>query len=89
MWGHCACGHDFGPLYRPLTQLEEPQEPPQPEEYLSRGRINRLLWRLYFVAAIILIVTKSFHALSWLTSAAALVLALLFWAPMDFPSRKP
>ena len=47
MWGHCACGHDFGPLYRPLTQLEEPQEPPQPEEYLSRARINRLLWRLF------------------------------------------
>jgi hypothetical protein len=87
MWRYCGCGYDFGSGTRTGPKAEESLESQQ-GEWLTWERVNRFLCRLFLVAVIALLVSEPFPSLRWLTSSSALILALLFWAPLSFFSRE-
>jgi hypothetical protein len=84
MWRFCACGHDFSPgvRVRAVAKEEESCES-QPAKYLTGERVRRWTWRLYLIAGVTFIIARPFHALHWLTYAAAFVLVALFVAPLS------
>jgi hypothetical protein len=87
MWRYCGCGYDFGSVTRTGAKAQEPLESQQ-DEWLTWKRVNRILCRLVLVAVITLLVSEPFPSLHWLGLSSALILALLFWAPLNFSSRE-